>query len=138
MSERFYEINGIIRDIAKNFKLMPVSCKLVLLPDPGLDMIRYNKIAHPVPWRLLVEQSELEERLHLLHLCIKAILYIKAINSFLGTITPWSLDVSFSHRNGHMIPVYDRTYDRLHFSKDQVQKLASVVAVFARNELEKP
>lgn len=85
-----------MRDIVNNFKIMPkkTSCKLAFLPEPGLELVRYNKIPHPVPWRILVEQSELEDDLELLQL------YTRVLNSHIGSLTPWTLDISHAHRNG--------------------------------------
>lgn len=108
MESRFTEISRIMKDMARNFKLMEVQCKLAFLPDPGLDLIRVNKIHHPVPWRALVVQAELEDNLEMLHL------YTRALNSYLGSLTPWTLEITHSHRRGNMIPVYDRTYDGIH------------------------
>lgn len=128
---RFEELYGYMRDIIHNFKLIPHNpkCKLAFLPEPGLDLIKYNKIPHPVPWRLLVTQSEIEDRLDLLQL------YTRALNSLTGSITPWSMDISHAHRNGKLVPVYERMPDGLHFSGNQVKKLADVIANFARTEL---
>lgn len=127
----FDELYGYMRDIVHNFKLIPYNpnCKLAFLPEPGLDLIKYNKIPHPVPWRLLVTQSELENRLELLQL------YTRALNSLTGSITPWTLDISHAHRNGKLIPVFERMSDGLHFSGTQVKKLAEIIANFARTEL---
>lgn len=131
LEERFNELYGYMRDIVHNFKLLPCNpdCKLAFLPEPGLDLIKYNKVPHPVPWRLLVTQAELEDRLDLLQL------YTRALNSLTGAITPWSMDVTHAHRNGRLIPVYDRMTDGLHLSGNQVKKLADVIANFARIEL---
>lgn len=128
---RFEELQGYMRDIVHNFKLIThnSNCKLAFLPEPGLDLIAYNKIPHPVPWRLLVTQAELEDHLDLLQL------YTRALNSLTGSRTPWSMDISHAHRNGKMVPVYDRMTDGLHFSGNQMKKLADVVANFARIEL---
>lgn len=120
-----------MRDIIHNFKLIPCKpgCKLAFLPEPGLDLIRYNKIPHPVPWRILIIQEEIEERLELLQL------YTRALNSHVGSLTPWTMDTTHAHRNGRLVPVYDRTTDGLQFSGLQVKKLAEIIANFARNEL---
>lgn len=131
LDEIFGKIHGYMRDIVSNFRLIPTNpqCKLVFLPEPGVDLIKYNKVPHPVPWRLLVIQAELEDRLELLQL------FTRALNSLAGSITPWSMDISHAHRNGRLVPVYDRMTDGLHFSGTQVSKLADVIANFARIEL---
>lgn len=64
----FSEISTTMNDMARNFKIMAPNCKFVFLPDPGLDRTRLNIIPHPVPWRELVVQEELEDHLELLHL----------------------------------------------------------------------
>lgn len=128
---RFSRIHQLIRDIAKNFKLLKTGAKLILLPEPGLDLIRVNRIPHPVPWRALVIQSEIEDRLELLHL------YTRAINSYLGVITPWSLDLTHSYRNHEIHPVYERLPDGLHFSGAQVARLARILAEYVENDIAK-
>lgn len=102
--------------------MLKTDAKLVILPEPGMDLIKVNRIPHPVPWRLLVIQSELEDRLELLRL------YTKAINLHLGVVTPWSLDITQTYRNHEVHPVYDRLHDGLHFSGTQVVKLAKILA----------
>lgn len=129
MDLTFTEISATMRDIARNFRMLDTKCKFVFMPDPGLDLIRLNKIPHPVPWRELIVQEELEEHLILLHL------YTRVLNSYMGSLTPWTLDISHSHRNGNLHPVYDRMHDGLHFSGSQVIKLASEINRYARSIL---
>lgn len=129
MEQRFLDINRSMRDMAQNFKMMAPDCKLAFLPDPGLDLIRVNRILHPVPWRALVIQAELEDKIELLHL------YTRALNSYLGSLTPWTLEITHSHRHHDMVPVYDRTYDGIHFSREQVVKLAGEIVRYAQNEI---
>lgn len=129
MDLTFTEISATMRDIARNFRMLDTRCKFVFMPDPGLDLIRLNKIPHPVPWRELIVQEELEEHLTLLHL------YTRVLNSYMGSLTPWTLDISHSHRNGNLRPVYDRMYDGLHFSGSQVTKLALEIDRYARDTL---
>lgn len=127
----FGRVHQLIRDMAKNFKLLKTNSKLVLLPEPGIDLIRYNGVPHPVPWRKLVVQSEFEDRLELLHL------YTRAINSHLGVTTPWSLDITHTHRNHEVHPVYDRLRDGLHFTGSQVTKLAKILAEYVEDDITK-
>lgn len=129
MDKTFTDISTITKDIARNYRMIAPACKFVFLPDPGADLIRLNRIPHPVPWRELVVQQELEEHLELLHL------YTRALNSYMGSLTPWSLDVSHAHRNGNLRPVYDRFYDGIHFSSEQVSKLASEINRYSREAL---
>lgn len=131
LDARFDSIYRDMRDIARNFKLLTSdsSCKLVFLPEPGIDLVKYNRVLHPVPWRILVCQAELEERLELLQL------YTRALNSYLGTKTLWTMDVTHAHRNGRLIPVYDHMTDGVHFSGHQVKKLADTLAYYTMNEL---
>lgn len=125
----FADISSTMKDIARNYRLMAPPCKFVFLPDPGVDLIRLNRIPHPVPWRELIVQEELEEHLETLHL------YTRALNSYMGSLTPWSLDVTHAHRHGNLRPVYDRLQDGLHFSGEQVSKLASEINRYARETL---
>lgn len=131
LDNRFEQIYTTMRDIATNFKLLNQSnaCRMAFLPEPGVDLVKYNRVPHPVPWRILVIQSELEIRLELLQL------YTRALNSHLGSLTPWTMDVTHAHRNGRLIPVYDRMNDGVHFSGAQIRKLTEILANFARIEL---
>lgn len=131
LDERFSRIHQVIRDIARNFNLLKTNAKLIILPEPGIDLIRFNGIHHPVPWRKLVIQSELEERLELLQL------YVRAINSHLGVTTPWSLDITHTYRNHEIHPVYDRLRDGLHFTGTQVSKLAKILAEYVEDDITK-
>lgn len=128
---RFARIHQLIRDIARNFKLLKTNAKLILLLEPGLDLIKLNRVPHPVPWRTLVVQSELEERLDLLRL------YTRVINSYLGVITPWTLDLTHSYRNHEVHPVYDRLRDGIHFTGAQVVGLAKILAEYVENDIAK-
>lgn len=125
----FRDISNTMKDIARNYRLLSTACKLVFLPDPGVDLIRLNKIPHPVSWTELIVQEELEENLDTLHL------YTRALNSYMGSRTPWSLDVTHAHRNHALKPVYDRFRDGLHFSGEQVEKLAHEIDRYSRESL---
>lgn len=131
MDSRFAEIYTTMRDIVSNFKIISknTQCKMAFLPEPGLDLVKYNQVPHPVPWRILVIQAELESRMELLQL------YTRVLNSHLGSLTPWTMDITHAHRNGRLVPVYDRMNDGVHFSGNQIRKLAEVLANFSRNEL---
>lgn len=129
LDKTFTDISATMKDIARNYRMMAPSSKFDFLPDPGVDLIRLNRIPHPVPWTELIVQQELEEQLELLHL------YTRALNSYMGSLMPWSLDVTHAHRNGNLKPVYDRLYDAIHFSGEQVSKLASEINRYTRKTL---
>lgn len=81
LDKTFTDISTTMKDIARNYRMLAPFCKFVFLPDPGVDLIRFNRIPHPVPWRELIVQEELEEHLELLHL------YTRALNSYMGSLT---------------------------------------------------
>lgn len=130
LGSRFAEIKSIMVDMSNNFKLIAgYGNKLVFLPDPGIDMIRYNRLLHPVPWRALVFQEELEKYVKDLHE------FTRELNAENGSLTPWSLDVTHSFRNGTLIPIYDRMRDGLHFSTLQTHNLAKKIMVYVEREM---
>lgn len=49
---RFNNVNSLLTDITNNYLIMYTSTKFFIIPDPGLDLIRYNNIQNPVPKHL--------------------------------------------------------------------------------------
>lgn len=129
VGSRFDDVKTVMTDMSNNFNLIGGNCKLVFLPDPGMDMIKYNRLVHPVPWRALIFQEELEMYLKELHR------FTRELNAGNGSLTPWSLDVTHSFRNGTLLPIYDRLCDGLHFSTLQVHNLAKKIMVYVENEM---
>lgn len=131
LAEIFDDITYKLEGMARNFRMVNHHSTLCFLPECGLDLIRYNQVEHPVPWYLLLFQESLEKNLRILQD------KTKVINSSIGSLTPWSLEVTHAKRAGRLSPVFDRTYDGLHFSPTQVRRLAYLIGKFAENVVRK-
>lgn len=125
----FEDLTEKMEAMARNFRLINHHSLLCFLPEPGLDMIRYNQVQHPVPWHLLLLQESLEKNLRILQ--NKTL----TINASIGSKSPWSLEVTHTKRGGRFIPVYDRTYDGLHFTPYQVWKLANYIIRYVEDSV---
>lgn len=125
---RFLEIKTMMGDMLRNYLLLDPTPKLCFIPDPGVDLIRYNSLMHPVDFRALQIQNEMEDYFKDLQE------YTRRLNRLLGVKTPWTLNISHAHRSSSMVPVYDRMHDGIHFSRYQVTKLASTLRDFVRLE----
>lgn len=123
----FEDLTDKMETMARNFRLITQRATLCFLPEPGLDMVRYNQVPHPVPWYILLLQEMMEKNLRIL----QSKTYV--INASMGSKTPWSLEVTHAKRGGRFVPVYDRTYDGLHFSPYQVWKLACYIVKFVED-----
>lgn len=125
---RFLEIKTMMGDMLRNYLLLEPTPKLCFIPDPGVDLIRYNSLMHPVDSSALQTQSKLEE-------CFRDLQeYTRKLNRLLGVKTPWTLNISHAHRSSNMVPVYDRMSDGIHFSRYQAAKLAATLRDFVRLE----
>lgn len=122
MDLRFQEIERIMCGIENNFRLIGGSCKLCFIQEAGIDIIRYNRIRHPVPASMLIMQASLEDNLRRLQM------FTKSLNDRLGVPTLWSLIITHAMKNGLWTAVYDRTFDGLHFSGKQIAELAGAIA----------
>lgn len=127
LAEIFGDITYKLEGMASNIRMVNQHATLCFLPECGLDLIRYNQVEHPVPWYLLILQETLEKNLRILQD------KTKVINSSIGSLTPWSLEVTHAKRAGRLTPVFDRTYDGLHFSPLQVRRMAYLIGKFAEN-----
>lgn len=125
----FEKLTGKMEAMARNFRLINQHAILCFLPEPGLDMVRYNQVLHPVPWYILLLQETLENNLRILQA------KTQVINASIGSKTPWSLEVTHTKRGDRFVPVYDRTFDGLHFSPYQVWKLAGYIFKFVNDTL---
>lgn len=121
LNARINEINSVMSDIFSNFTLMYTTTKLCLIPEAGLDLIKYNAVPDPVPRHLLVIQEDIEKKLHFLQELAKS------LNHSVGMITPFTLDVTHARRSGRMVPVYNRLYDGLHPSLSVKKKFAKII-----------
>lgn len=122
MDVRFRKIEEIMCGIEKNFRLIGGSCKLCFIQEAGIDLIRYNQIRHPVPASTLIMQASLENNLRRLQR------FTKSLNDKLGVPTLWSLIITHAMKNGAWTAVYERTFDGLHLSGNQIAELAKALA----------
>lgn len=129
IKERFTRVKSMLSGMANNYCLLNPRPMLCFLPESGLDLIRYNRVFHPVPFQLLIMQEEFED-------CLRDLQqYTVNLNRDMGCTTPWTLEVTNANRGGRMVPVYDRTYDGLHYSFQQIRKLAFTLWKYVQIEL---
>lgn len=124
LSDRMDYVTNIMESIVSNFRLLDLPCRLCFLPEPGADLIRYNRLFHPVDWNYLIIQEQLENYLVSLHA------FTRRLNKSLQMPTPWTLDASHTRRNGRLIQVYSRFRDGLHPALPQVKKWAEIIVQF--------
>lgn len=129
MKERFAYVKSLLEGMANNYRLLNPKTLLCFLPECGMDLVRYNRVFHPVPIQVLIMQEEFENNLRDLQK------FTQGINRNLGCVTPWTLEVTNVNRGGRMVPVYDRSYDGLHYSYGQIQKLAFVLWKYVQIEV---
>lgn len=127
LSEKMDYIIDIMNGIANNFKLLQLPCRLCFIPEPGADLIRYNRLVHPINWRFLVIQHQLEDYLVSLHA------FTRRLNNSLGMPTPWTLDATHTRRNNQLVQVYSRLRDGLHPTLTQVKKWAEIIIRFVQD-----
>lgn len=125
LPERMDYVVSIMEGIVSNFRLLDLPCRLCFLPEPGADLIRYNRLFHPIDWKYLIIQEELESFMVSLHA------FTRRLNRSLQMPTPWTLDASHTRRNGRLIQVYSRFRDGLHPALPQVKKWAEIIVEFA-------
>lgn len=123
------QVKKTMMGMINNLKLIRPGMKLCFLPEAGADLIRYNRVRHPVPYELLIIQETFEQYLRDLQWVTRL------INTRTGTTTPWSLDTTHRWNTRRLIPVYGRSIDGLHLAHNQVRRLADILAKYAREEL---
>lgn len=126
MDIRFKQIEEIMKNMSANFLLIGVKRKLCFLQEPGMDLVVYNQIRHPVHWSYLITQASLEKNLAILQR------FTKKLNESLNTPTIWSMSVTHAFKNGVWMPIYDRLRDGLHPSQNQIVVYAKLIASYAR------
>lgn len=126
MDIRFAEIERTMTSMANNFKLIGGKRRLCFLQEPGMDLIKYNRISHPVHWSYLVTQASLENNLLILQK------FTKKLNDYLNAPTIWSMGVTHAFKNGEWVPVFERMRDGLHPSEKQITVYAKLIANYAR------
>lgn len=125
LTGRVNNLSSTMSDIFGNYSLMYTNTKLCMLPEPGLDLVKYNRILNPVDHNLLLIQNELEQKLHFLQELTRS------LNASVNMKTPWTLDITHARRNGRCIPVYDRLSDGLHFPTVIRRKYARILSKHA-------
>lgn len=129
LPDRMDYIIDIMKGIVNNFELLQLPCKMCFMPEPGADLIRYNRLQHPVDWRYLVIQNRLEDYL----VSLRA--FTRRLNADMKMPTPWTLDATHTRRNGRLVQVYSRFRDGLHPSLEQVKKWAEIIISFVQDLL---
>lgn len=129
MRDSFKKVKRTMNDMVNNLRLICPNMRMCFIPEAGVDMIIYNRIHHPVPYRLLILQETFENYLRDLQWVTRL------INSRSGLVTPWSLNITHSHRAGRMVPVFGRSMDGLHLTIQQVRRLAQVIVCYTLNEV---
>lgn len=125
LTGRVNALSSIMSDIFGNYSLMYTNTKLCMLPEPGIDLVKYNRIRDPVDYNILMTQNELEGKLHFLQELTRS------LNASVNIKTPWTLDITHARRNGRIVPVYDRLSDGLHFPTSIRRKLARILSKHA-------
>lgn len=126
MDYRFRDIEHCMKDITSNHKMINPHGKLCFLQEPGLDLIRYNRIVDPIPASCLITQASLEKNLRILQDSAKR------LNDDMMMPTPWSLEISHAKRHDKWVPIYERMPDGLHPSRKMLRDLAGVLNHYAQ------
>lgn len=129
MEGSFKQVKIAMMEMVNNLKMIRPGLKLCFLPEAGADLLAYNGVMHPVPYKLLIVQETFEVYLRDLQFVTRL------INTRTGATTPWSLDATHRWNAGKLIPVYSRSFDGLHLTHQQVKKLASLLTKYAREEI---
>lgn len=105
-------------DIYEEILLHQFKGKLVLIPEFGADLIKYNRIAVQNAW-MQTCQIDLDYNLPLIHNVTKD------LNKAMGVKTPWTLDVLYkTARNGVRYPRYSLLADGLHPTPTVAERIA--------------
>lgn len=88
LTGRVNELSSTLSYMFGNYSLMFTNTKFCMLPEPGLDLVRYNGIMNPVDYEIFLIQYELERKLHFLHELTRS------LNASVNMSTPWTLDIT--------------------------------------------
>lgn len=125
---RMMEIVATMEIIVSNFNLINKSTKLCFIPEPGMDLLAYNRVILPIPWNMAAIQQKMENELRWLHDATRD------INRRLGSNTPRTIEITHSKRHGRYIPVYSRLPDGLHPSNEIANRYAKTLLRYVRRE----
>lgn len=104
-------------DIYEDAVLHQLKGKVVLIPEMGADLIRYNQIDVPLEW-MTTYQKDLDANLPLIHATTKD------LNKAMGVKTPWTLDVLYkTTKSGVRYPKYSVLQDGLHPSMNTAERI---------------
>lgn len=126
---RFTYIKALLSGLADNYNLLNSSTKVCFIPEPGTSLAMINNIPKPVDDETHTIQMRLEEELTELR-C-----HMKHVNDRMNIITPWTLKVSHVRRNNRWYPVYRRSADGLHPTRNQAYKMALILKEFSERIL---
>lgn len=121
---RFNLVESTMWDIQNNFTLLDKDAKLVFMPEPGADLLIYNRHFHPARADRLIAQESFLNNIEKLQ---KA---TRQINLTLGSPTPRWLEATHDRRGLKWIPVYSRLYDGLHPTATVVDRYASIISEY--------
>lgn len=94
---RFTAAKNTLKGMANNYCLLKPQPMLCFLPESGLDLIRYNRVFHPVPFQLLIMQEEFEDCLRdLQHYTVQ----IKKKHGLLNSLDPGGHECQQGWQNG--------------------------------------
>lgn len=60
LSSRFHEIESLMREMANNYRLLNTETKLCFIPEPGIDLAKFNSLCEPLSREVRILQSDLE------------------------------------------------------------------------------
>lgn len=122
---RFNWVENTMMDIKRNFLLLEKNASLVFMPEPGADLLLYNRHFHPAQYLKLITQESFMNNITKLQ---KA---TRRINDSLGSPTPRWLEATHDRRGNQWVPVYTRLYDGLHPTAAVVDKHAEIIYEYA-------
>lgn len=119
---RFNWVESTMWTIKHNFTLLDTDASLVFMPEPGADLLIYNRHFHPARYLKLITQESFQSNIEKLQMATSR------INDSLGSATPRWLEVTHDRRGNRWVPVYSRLYDGLHPTAAIVDKYAETIS----------
>lgn len=121
---RFSWVENTMIAIRNNFNLLDKKASLVFMPEPGADLLIYNRHFHPAEYLKLIMQGSFMGNIEKLQRATRS------INDSLGSPTPRWLEATHDRRGRQWMPVYSRLYDGLHPTAAVVNKQAEIISEY--------
>lgn len=121
---RFRWVENTMKDVRNNFLLLDKKASLVFMPEPGADLLIYNRHFHPAQYLKLIAQESFMNNIEKLQKVTRS------INDSLGSPTPRWLEATHDRRGHQWVPVYSRLYDGLHPTAAVVDKHAQIISEY--------